>query len=306
MVGLMLLTGCHEIRGGLAVASLSDEDASLPMAGTFDNHEQVWQSRTQQTAAPPHVVLTLEPQPPNGWTLWRVHLDTEPPLDSTWAMQRRIAADGSVMLTPYRSLTATPGSGKDFEASQWAALDACSLHETSVAYALHANADAAACATIAPGIGSNAALLPLSFEREGEFLHIRFYADQARGAAARENLRRVHWFSGWAAINGAGPKASAESKDWHMNRGLRLSSEGGRAELEWRDGAASGYSIALERLTYRQSHTPILKLSVIEDASAQVLTYAWANPEATRIGLNLGWLQIGLDEQGSVPNVQPQ
>ncbi|MGA9828945.1 MAG: hypothetical protein WBQ57_11535, partial [Rhodanobacteraceae bacterium] len=110
---------------------------------------------------------------------------------------------------------------------------------------------------------------------------------------------RVRWFDGWAAINGAGPKASADSRDWHMNRNLRLSSEGGRATLKWRDGTASGYSIQLETLTYHASHTPVLKLSVIEDASDQVMTYAWANPEATRIGLNLGWLQIGLDENGT-------
>lgn len=39
----------------------------------------------------------------------------------------------------------------------------------------------------------------------------------------------------------------------------------------------------------------IRKLSVVEDASGQTLAYAWANPEATRIGINLGWVQVGLE-----------
>ena len=51
----------------------------------------------------------------------------------------------------------------------------------------------------------------------------------------------------------------------------------------------------LERLTYREGNVPVLKLSVVGDADGSTLAYAWANPEATRIGINLGWVQVGLD-----------
>ena len=148
-----------------------------------------------------------------------------------------------------------------------------------------------------PGIGAEAALLPLAIERDGEMLHVRLYADQARGADAREDLRLVQWFAGWAAINGGGPKADAASRDWHMDRALRIGSEGGRYALKWRDGNASGYSLMLERLTYREGNVPVLKLSIVSDADGSTLAYAWANPEATRIGINLGWVQVGLDRQ---------
>lgn len=265
------------------------------MTGEFDNHEQVWQAGDHRAAAPPHLVVIITALPARDWFLWQLHLDAATPLDATWAMHRAGTADGSVTLTPYRAMVAKPATGEDFDASQWAVLEACTLRGTPDAKGWRAKAEAGSCATIAPGIGRAAALLPLAIEREGEWLRVRLYADQARGADGRENLRRVRWFDGWAAVNGGGPKASADNRDWHMNRGLRLSSEGGRAALKWRDGGASGYSIELERLTYRESETPVLKLSVIEDASGQVLTYAWANPEATRIGLNLGWLQVGLD-----------
>jgi hypothetical protein len=40
---------------------------------------------------------------------------------------------------------------------------------------------------------------------------------------------------------------------------------------------------------------PVLKLSVVDDRNGRTLAYAWANPEATRIGLSLGWVQVGLD-----------
>jgi hypothetical protein len=47
-------------------------------------------------------------------------------------------------------------------------------------------------------------------------------------------------------------------------------------------------------LTYRDGSTPVLKLSLIEDAGDHAVAYAWANPEATSIGINLGWVQVGL------------
>ncbi len=89
---------------------------------------------------------------------------------------------------------------------QWTPLDACALRSTASA-PYRASADTAACTAVAPGIGATAALLPLAIEREGEWLHIRLYADQARGADAREDAREVRWFAGWAALNGGGPKS---------------------------------------------------------------------------------------------------
>jgi hypothetical protein len=156
-------------------------------------------------------------------------------------------------------------------------------------------ADVAACAAIVPGIGAAAALLPLTVERTGEFLHVRLYADQARGVDAREDTRKVETYAGWAAINGGGPKGAGVGDDWHMNRAMRVGSEGGRAALTWRDGKPSGYSLGLERMTYREGNVPVLKLSIIDDANGATVGYSWVNPEATRIGLNMGWVQVGLE-----------
>lgn len=271
--------------------------------GAFDNHEQVWTSRENGAAtnATPHVLITLAMARDEHWSVWHVHLDAATPMDATWAMQVVDAPGGAHVLLPYRALVAAPASGVKFDSKQWTPLDACTLRGTISATSIHVAGDSAACTALVPGIGPKAALLPIEIERDGEWLHARLYADQARGAGAREDARKVKMFSGWAAINGTGPQGGGNGTDWHMNRTLLLGSEGGRAVLTWRDGTSAGYSLNLERVTYREGNVPVLKLSVIEDATGRTLAYAWANPEATRIGINLGWLQVGLDHTAPTP-----
>ena len=290
----LLLAACHDVRRAPA-SSAGAKSASPATQGIYDNHAQVWQSHETAPGAaqPPHVVVTIEPTNQPDWALWRVHLDANPPIEALWAIHAVAQSDGATSLVPHRPLAATPAAAPAFDAQQWAALDACTLR--TPARATVASADLASCAAIVPGIGAEAALLPLAIERDGEWLRVRLYADQARGADAREDLRLVRWFTGWGAINGGGPKADAASRDWHMDRALRIGNEGGRYPLKWRDGSASGYSLVLERLTYREGNVPVLKLSVVTDADGATLAYAWANPEATRIGINLGWVQVGLD-----------
>jgi hypothetical protein len=291
------LAACHDVRRA-PTPSPATGAAAAAAEGVYDNHAQVWQAHENASGAaqPPHVVVTIDPTNQPDWALWHVHLDANPPIDAVWAIHSVKQSDGAPMLVPHRLLVATPASV--FDAQQWAALDACALR--TPARATIAGTDLAACAAIVPGIGADAALLPLAIERDGDMLHVRLYADQARGADAREDLRLVRWFTGWAAINGGGPKADAASRDWHMDRALRIGTEGGRYPLKWRDGNASGYSLVLERLTYREGNVPVLKLSVVSDADGNTQAYAWANPEATRIGINLGWVQVGLDRQGAV------
>lgn len=289
------LAACHDVRRAPGYPTTAS--ATPPAAeGVYDNHAQVWQAHESAPGAvqPPHVVVTIDATSQPDWALWRIHLDATPPVDAVWAIRSMTQSDGALALVPHRPLVATPSP--TFDAQQWAALDACTLRTPARAAA--ATADIAACAAIVPGIGTEAALLPLAIERDGEWLRLRLYADQARGTDAREDLRLVRWFTGWAAINGGGPKADAASRDWHMDRALRIGSEGGRYALKWRDGNASGYSLVLERLTYREGNVPVLKLSVVGDADGSTLAYAWANPEATRIGINLGWVQVGLDGEG--------
>ncbi|HVT32104.1 MAG TPA: hypothetical protein VHE32_05635 [Rhodanobacteraceae bacterium] len=289
-----LLSACHMMRAEPSAtppASLSQPSG----AGVFDNHEQVWQAGESHAVGVPHVVVSIEPAREAEWSVWHVRLDATKPIEASWAFRLVVQGDGSSVLTPYRAVVSSPASAASFDARQWTPLDACALRAPRPGTAL--SADVAACTAIAPGIGAEAALLPLAIDRDGEWLHARLYADQARGAEAREDLRLVRWFAGWAAINGGGAKADAANRDWHMDRDVRIGSEGGRYALHWRDGAPSGYSLVLERLTYREGNVPVLKLAIVDDADSGTLAYAWANPEATRIGINLGWVQVGLSRE---------
>lgn len=298
LLSAITLTACQSNPSRGASNSNAADAQRAWFDGEYDNHEQV---ANADAGLVPRVHFQITPLQKAGWYEWKVDLSGSSDLSATWVIRSLKSVDGSLQLTPYRALSGTVASGKDFDPAQWVELDACALRGAATASGLKVRADLAACVTLAPGIGAAVALLPLSIEHDGDALGVRLYADQARGPDARIEARRVRWYSGWAAINGAGPDARPESTDWHMNQDLRIGNEGGRAALKWRDGHNSGYSLELERATYRDGNVPVVKLSVIEDASGRAIAYAWANPEATRIGINLGWLQVGLDSAMPTP-----
>lgn len=259
--------------------------------GEYSNHEQVVRS-ADAGAAPVRIRIT--PMPGAGWYVWTVDLSGSTELSARWAMRSFKSVNGGLTVTPYRAPADASGADQKFDPDTWVPLEACALQGAASATGLEVKADIASCATLAPGIGPTAALLPIEISHDGDQLNVRLYSDQARGPDARVEARKVRWFEGWAAVHGGGRTGDASSQDWHMNRELRLGSEGGRVALKWRDGQPSGYSLMLERATYRDGNIPVLKLAVIEDASGSTISYAWANPEATRIGISLGWIQVGL------------
>lgn len=297
---LLALTACQNMANTAAIRPAANAQARSSLSGEYDNNEQVWSARASSLPAPPHLVVRIEPTPQEDWSMWHVYLDVTPMLQAQWAM-RRVDTGNGVALIPHRALNASPAVGKAFDRREWAPLGDCALRGGAMAGGIRLATDVNACTLLAPGVGAQASLLPIAVEEEGEWLRVRLYADQARGDTAREDMRKVTYFSGWAALNGAGPTAAAGSTDWHMDRSIRLGSEGGRIALKWRDGRPAGYSLGLERLTYRDGNVPVLKLSLIDDGNGATLAYAWANPEATRIGLNLGWAQIGLQRETDAP-----
>jgi len=298
LLAAVSLSACQSVPSRSSATAADVPDQRSWFDGTYDNHEQVAQSSGIPV---PWVRFEISPLPKAGWYLWKVQQTGDTELESTWAMRSLKSLDGSVELTPWRALVADPGLGKDFDLDQWVALDACTLRGAMTSGGLEVRADLPTCATIAPGIGASVALLPLSIDHVGDALRVRLYADQVRGPDAYTDARLVRWFTGWAAINGAGPNAKSESSDWHMNNAIRIGNEGGQAHVNWRDGQPSGYSLKLERATYRDGNVLVLKLSVVEDASGRAIAFAWANPEATSIGINLGWIQVGLDSASRTP-----
>jgi hypothetical protein len=306
VVTAIALAGCDSFTA----TRPSPHHGSLPatgelvLTGEFDNHEQV---QTVGGVAVPHVNETLRivQNDRNGhlW-LWRLHSDdTHTVTDAAWLYRIGSVDKGErFAFTPFRALDAAASKSltdsKDgdfkFDEKLWAELAPCTMNGERKDGVLVVVADNAACSALLPGLGGSAGLLPLKLTFDGEMLTTVTFADQARGANASIDARRVRWFGGWSAINGAGPKAKVDSKDWHTRQDLRVGSEGGKIPIRWRDNAPSGYSIELVRRTYPERKLSVLQLNVIEDADGRVIDYVWADPSASVIGINLGWLQVGL------------
>jgi hypothetical protein len=85
-------------------AVLANADALL--RGRFDNREQVDKGPPGGEQAIPHVTVVIEPTPQQNWSLWRVHVQTDPEssFDQTWVMEARVEYDGSGSLVPYYQL----------------------------------------------------------------------------------------------------------------------------------------------------------------------------------------------------------
>jgi CpeT/CpcT family (DUF1001) len=317
-----LLSGCQmpAPRGAGAVHNNGGDAAmrlETALGGDYDNDEQVRQARAGVRAGSQVAVQHLREQwrllqHERDHSLWLWHWQSQDPsavATADWLYRVAAASDGNrIVLTPYRAIDPAAAKAaltdkKDFKfvAAQWAELAPCALTGEWKSTQFSASADATACSALLPGLGESASLLPLRLMLDGDMLYAATFADQARGAGAGTDARRLRWFSGWAAINGGGPKAKATNQDWHTQKDLRLSSEGGRIPLRWRDGAASGYSLELVRTTYAERKLSVLQLNVVEDASGQTIDYAWTNPEAMAIGINLGWLQVGFTRAAAAP-----
>jgi len=309
LAGLVALCGCQALAPGAtrSRSAPASGDALARLAallpGDYDNHEQVAHGSGAAAATRvQHDLRVVEHAGSRvGW-LWRLQATGKSASTSVWLMRAQLAEKtGRISVVPFRPLDpaatdavfADPAKPFRFEPAQWAELSACAQEGAWDAGAFHAAANVDACSALLPGLGETAALLPLRFRLDGEMLRVATFSDSAHGADALEQARRVRWFDGWAAINGGGPQAKAGNQDWHFNRSLRLSSEGGRVALKWRDGSPSGYTLELERTTYAERKLAVLQLNVIEDARGEVTTYAWSDPKADAIGLNLGWLQAG-------------
>jgi len=316
LFGLAVLAGCQNLGAGPQHArSAAGTDAGVlasltaALPGDYDNHEQVERARAANKSgtgiAPMHVqhsIRVVESARDSVTWLWRLGVPGKTASSSIWLLKAQVTTDGHhIRLVPSRPTDTAAAQAQfadtakafHFDAAQWADLDPCAQNGQWDGAKFSAAANVESCSALLPGLGQDAALLPLRISIDADMLRVATFADSSRGADAIEEARRVHWYDGWAAINGGGPNAKSDNSDWHLQRDLHLSSEGGRAALHWRDGAPSGYTLELERTSYPERKLSVLQLNVIEDGSGRTITYVWTDPGAGAIGLNLGWLQVG-------------
>ncbi|WP_448581132.1 hypothetical protein [Thermaurantiacus sp.] len=98
-------------------------------------------------------------------------------------------------------------------------------------------------------------------------------------------LRKARPFACWAAI----PKADG---GWWGGRDLALHDQGGMARLATDEPVPQRFELRLRNVVWPSGpNRPSLVLYVHEPGNPRAIAYAWANPEATRVGLNLRAVQ---------------
>lgn len=109
-------------------------------------------------------------------------------------------------------------------------------------------------------------------------------------ANIHHKLKRVRMFEGWTAVLKSGSTemtgADAPAEDWTGQRNLMTYDQGGTVKINDR------FSAQLAQLAYRNG-TQVMTLKIIENSTGKTVAYTWANPDATRIGINLRWVQAG-------------
>ena len=116
-------------------------------------------------------------------------------------------------------------------------------------------------------------------------------------------LRKLSWYSGWSVVRRGGPDHDRDAPEWQVHKGLHLHNEGDRIPLVDASGEAIPYAVELARLTRSGSNTHLLKLALIDTETDKSVAYAWTDPTAARIGINLGWAQIGLTREARTPHI---
>ena len=100
-------------------------------------------------------------------------------------------------------------------------------------------------------------------------------------------LQRVHRFVGWAGVLDGGAS-------WRVAEDIELESDGLGLAPEDAGGMTLGLALELAPHRVRDDEPPVLRLRVFDAASGELLGQAWADSAATRIGLALPDVQVGL------------
>ncbi|MEM1231904.1 MAG: hypothetical protein AAGI15_15280 [Pseudomonadota bacterium] len=129
--------------------------------------------------------------------------------------------------------------------------------------------------------------LPAAISVDSDFLRVEY------GRDAADQARRVIFYRGWISMKRQRIDPEAGDDDYLFMRDLTAHNEGFKTPLLDKDGAPSGYTVELARLTQQTTQAAVLKIGVIEDATGKTLRYAWADPFADRIGINLRWFTSG-------------
>lgn len=105
-------------------------------------------------------------------------------------------------------------------------------------------------------------------------------------------LQRVRDYAGWVGVRESGAPESGGA--WRVAEAISIRSDGLGLDPEDAAGMPLGVTLDLAPYRVRADESPVLRLRVFDTASGELLGQSWADPLATRIGLALPAVQVGL------------
>jgi hypothetical protein len=104
-------------------------------------------------------------------------------------------------------------------------------------------------------------------------------------------LRRARPFTCWAAIPRRVPRPDGTT-DWWGARNLAMHDQGGRVRLETDEPEPQRFELRMRHVVWPSGpNQPSLVLYVFEPNGERAISYSWASPEASRVGINIRTLQ---------------
>lgn len=283
-IGTLVLSGCA-FTPESAPAGAAEELAGL-LAGEYNNHAQRWRAARAEEPVPTAYSVVIQRLPDAAGS------------GSAALLYRQYTDDGELFREARLLLDDAPdGVVQEVQARSdggWRTLQGCRVHwrRSDAGFSGETRGDGCR-------FGQRDNREIVVFERRWRAAPDRIELEETirRPAGAEtEDYRfaRLRYFTGWAGVLPRGP-ASDSDEDWRVNRELRMHDGGDSVRIEGTERTPSPYAIRLERLTWPRSGIVMLRLSVIEAESGALVAYSWAEPGSSRIGLNLGWLQVGLE-----------
>jgi hypothetical protein len=115
----------------------------------------------------------------------------------------------------------------------------------------------------------------------------------------RTTLRRARPATCWAATKRDRSKPDG-SDDWAFRSRIALHDQGGRAHVGG-DGAPAAVIRMRNVVWPNGANRPSLVLYIHTDDPDRAVAYAWADPGAARVGINLRWIQASCTIDGREP-----
>ncbi len=186
------LFACVAVGAATPSPQTRTADVTALLAGRYDNTAQVGATSPTPSADPvPRVTIDIETTAQPDFTLWRVHVQTDPDTtyEQTWAMQVRAESDASDALIPYYQFKQpAPPDARTFDAKDWLSLEACAMRGKYTRAHIAGLSEGEPCVAVSMSVGARRALLPLGIVREGDMLHVDF---NFRGVRTRIDARKT-------------------------------------------------------------------------------------------------------------------